>query len=503
MRPEDVSVGALAVAGSTDRYAARRFSVTRTPDEPITATVAELREAYNSGRSQPYAWRAKQLSQFWKMLVECQGEFEAALMADLHKSKFDSFLTEFSLVRAEIKYFQKHLKRLMKPESRGTTWLTFPGKGFVLRESLGLVLVFGAWNYPVQLSLLPMVGALAAGNCVLLKAPSFTDKVSAALAKCVPLYLDPACVRVLEGPREVSEALLKCRWDKIFYTGSTYVGRIVARAAAETLTPVVLELGGKSPCIVDKSADLTLAAKRIAFSGFNNSGQLCVRVDHVLVHEQVAPRFMAELKKQIVAMYSAEPQKSEFFGRIVNRGAWERLARLVADNRARVVHGGESDAADLYVAPTVFDFGPDYEAFTNSTLQADELFGPLLPCATFSSLDHAIKHCNSLPTGKPLGLYGFGTDAAFVDALLRKTTSGGVNINDASMHVINGKLPFGGVGNSGMGAYHERYSWDCFTHEKAVLQKTSWVESLGSCLLDSRFPPYTSFRKRNVKLLSA
>ena len=301
----------------------------------------------------------------------------------------------------------------------------------------------GAWNYPVQLSLLPMVGAIAAGNCIVLKPGSYAVACSNVLTKMVNKYMDPECITCIEGNRQITSALLAERFDKIMFTGSGFVGKIVARAAAEHLTPTVLELGGKSPCIVDKKVDLEHAATRLAWGALMNSGQTCIRPDFLMVHEAVAEDFLRELKKAIVTLYTAEPHKTEFFGRLINSVAYERLSKLVEENKTFMVHGGNKIAEEKYIEPTIFDFGSDMEAFADSSIMQDEVFGPLIPCVRFSDVEQVIAFVKTLHTGKPLALYAFSKDPKFVKAIKTRTTSGGLCINDTMMHVATHSLPFG------------------------------------------------------------
>ena len=394
------------------------------------------------------------------------------------------YITEVNVVEHEIQTAIDHLDDWMAPTSVVNNLLNLPGKSFVYKDPLGVVLIIGAWNYPVQLSLAPLVGAIAAGCCAVLKLPS--DKYSAAssraIAQCVEGYLDQGAIRVVEGDRNATQAVLAQRWDKIFFTGGCFVGKMVAEAAAKHLTPTCLELGGKSPCIVDKSADLDIAAKRICWGAFMNAGQTCVRPDYLLVHASVADAFIAKFKAAIETMYSKDAAATEWFGRIVNERAAQRLAEVLTEDKQYVVHGGETDTAACFVAPTVLDFGADEEAFAKSASMKDELFGPLSPILRYSDTSAVTAFVNARE--KPLGLYVFTTDNTVRDTVLRDTSSGAADVNDVIMHMTNDELPFGGVGNSGMGAYHGERSFLQFTHEKAVLYVRSDYHTLRRpCLL--------------------
>jgi acyl-CoA reductase-like NAD-dependent aldehyde dehydrogenase len=329
---------------------------------------------------------------------------------------------------------------------------------------------------------------------------------SHALAKAITKHFDQDCIRAVEGNREMTSALLAETFETIFFTGSAFVGKIVAEAAARNLRPCVLELGGKSPTIVDRSANLEHAVMRLVWGTFVNGGQTCVRPDFCMVHEDVAEEFFRLCKHYVRQFYGEDPQKTEWFGRCINDGAFKRLQGLLQDStsKAKVVCGGASDAADRFIAPTVLDFGKDIAAFAKSPVMEDEIFGPLLPCVRYTELESVITFIRGLNTGKPLALYCFATDADVISQVKTRTTSGGLVINDCLMHLANHELPFGGVGNSGMGAYHGIRSFNAFTHEKAVLQKSPWLDQsiLFKPLLAARFPPYTPIKAALVKTFS-
>eukprot|EP00462_Mataza_sp_D1_P019630 CAMPEP_0175138236 /NCGR_PEP_ID=MMETSP0087-20121206/10236_1 /TAXON_ID=136419 /ORGANISM="Unknown Unknown, Strain D1" /LENGTH=536 /DNA_ID=CAMNT_0016421115 /DNA_START=40 /DNA_END=1650 /DNA_ORIENTATION=- len=471
----------------------------------VPKMVAGMREVFDSDRTLKKEWRIQQLKNLKRMIMECKEELCEALQKDLHKSPFEGFATELGLCISEINVALDELGEWMKPEKKANSPLNIPCWSTTQRDPLGMVLVMGAWNYPMQLSLVPMVGAICGGNCVVLKPGSYAVASSNCLARVIPRYMDPDCIKVVEGNRDLTSALLKERWDKIFFTGSGYVGRVVARAAAEHMTPCVLELGGKSPCIIDRSADLEHAVERLVWGTFVNGGQTCVRPDFVMVHEAVADAFFQQVQKTIVQFYGSDPQQSQWFGRCINAGAFKRLSKLTEENKDYVVVGGQVDAADKFISPTVFDFGSNLQAFEASSLMQDELFGPLLPCFRYSSIDSVVSFVRRLPTGKPLALYAFTQNPSVAHTIKTRTTSGGLNINDVIMHLANHTLPFGGVGSSGMGNYHGRYSFDCFTHEKAVLEKSQFLDQSIAFkpLLAARFPPYTPLKQNLVKVFTA
>jgi len=471
-----------------------------TADE-VPGLVEELRSTFRSEKTQSVKWRKEQLRNFGRMIDECQKEFCEGMFEDLHKSPFEGYLTELGLVKNEIETALEHLDSWMIPEKKSNSALNIPCWSTTQRDPLGVVLIMGAWNYPVQLALAPMVGAIAGGNCILMKPGSYSPATSNILARIIPEYLDQDAIRVIEGNRDVTSAVLKERFEKIFFTGSGFVGRIVARAAAEHMTPCVLELGGKSPCVVDSSADLEHASQRLCWGTFLNGGQTCVRPDFCLVHEDVADAFFKQMQKTLLSFYGENPQETEWFGRCINESAFTRLAQLVEENKQYIVTGGKMDKADKFISPTVLDFGSDIDLFRNSSVMQDEIFGPLLPCFRYKNIEDAVSMIKDLPTGKPLALYAFGSDATFIKTIKTRTTSGGLCINDCLMHLANHDLPFGGVGSSGMGSYHGKYSFDCFTHEKAVLEKSQLLDQsvLFKPLLGVRFPPYNKQKKFLVK----
>ena len=412
----------------------------------------------------------------------------------MHKNSIEAYFTEINFAETEAQHMLDHLDEYMAPEKVATDILNVPGWSRIYRDPRGVALIMAPWNYPVNLAFMPVAGAIAAGCCVMLKVPSpkYTAETSKVMADLVREYLDPACVMVAEGGREITGPLLEERWDVIFFTGGCFVGRLVAAAAAKHLTPCVLELGGKSPCIVDASADLGIASKRISWGAFMNAGQTCVRPDYLCVHERVADAFLARMRAQSKACYSENAQDSEWFGRVINARAHARVAAIVDDAQrsGHVAMGGRTDASDNYVEPTILDFGSDWDAFRASKAMEDEIFGPVLPMIRYGSLDDVIAHvCDG---EKPLSLYCFTTNGGVRNRVLTETSSGSVNINDVIMHMSNHLLPFGGVGQSGMGAYHGKRTFDCFTHSKAVLIKTNYLD------IPSRYPPYNGF---DVQLL--
>ncbi|MFE3525173.1 aldehyde dehydrogenase family protein [Streptomyces sp. NPDC059161] len=425
--------------------------------------VARLRATFRSGRTKPVEWRTTQLRRLREMLTTHGDDIAQALHADLGKSSTEAFRTEIDFTVREIDHTLDHLSEWLRPESApvpahlgddATAWTQY--------DPLGVVLVIAPWNYPVQLLLTPLLGALASGNAVVVKPSELAPAASSAMARLLPQYLDTDAVAVVEGAVPETTALLAERFDHIFYTGNGVVGRIVMRAAAEHLTPVTLELGGKSPVFVDRDTDLSAVAARLARGKFLNAGQTCVAPDYVLTDPTTARALESELARAVEDLFGTEPQHSPEYGRIVNERHFDRLSALLASGRT--VTGGAGDRADKYIAPTVLaDVAP------GSPVMQEEIFGPILPIVTVPGLDDAIDFIND--RDKPLALYVFTDSAATRERLTAETSSGGLGFGLPLAHLTVSDLPFGGVGESGMGSYHGRYSIETFSHRKAVLSK--------------------------------
>lgn len=453
----------------------------------LAERVAALRSVFESERTRPYAWRVEQLTGLARMLETEEAALLEALRVDMGKPRLEAWSSEINEVAASVRYLRKSLKKWMRPERVATPVALQPGKSWVQREPLGVVLIIAPWNYPLLLSLNPLAGALAAGNTALLKPSEVAPATSALLARLLPQYLDREAVAVVEGGVQETTELLAQRWDHVFYTGSGTVGRIVMQAAAEHLTPVTLELGGKSPCIVDAEVDLEVAVKRIAWAKFFNCGQTCVAPDYVLVHEGIHDTFVERLKATVRSFWGERPIESQDYGRIINARHHRRLMQLLAGS-ARIALGGEANESERYLAPTVLTHVDPDEA-----VMQEEIFGPILPVLKVSSIEQAISFVNARP--KPLALYLFSSDAHHQERVLARTSSGGAVINHAVVHLAVQGLPFGGVGPSGMGAYHGKYSFETFTHRKAVLKKST---ALDPTLV---YPPYTSSKEAWLKRL--
>lgn len=408
-----------------------------------------------------------------------ENDIISALKKDLGKSVSESWI-ELGGVLSEIELMVKELPAWAQAEKVATPLVLQPGKSSIQFSPYGLVLILSPWNYPFQLAMKPLIGALAAGNRVVVKPSEISNTVSGVLSKIIISCLPATEVVVIEGGVEQTQALLKEKFDFIFFTGSTQVGRIVMKAAAEHLTPVVLELGGKSPCIVDESADIRQTAKRIVWGKFSNAGQTCVAPDYILVHQSVKERLINECKDVLTQFYGARPQQSPDFGRIVSTRHLERLVSLIEGSK--IVVGGEHDPSERYLAPTLVD-----NVQWTDKLMSEEIFGPILPFLAYEELDDALDKIRSLP--KPLALYLFSTNTHHQDKVSTQVSFGGGCINDTIVHLGNHHLPFGGVGESGMGAYHGKYSFETFSHKKSIFQQTTLVD------IPVRYPPYGNKEK--------
>ncbi|WIX79324.1 aldehyde dehydrogenase family protein [Amycolatopsis carbonis] len=428
----------------------------------IPDVVSRLRKSFASGRTKPLSWRREQLGALKRMLLKQEDDFLAALHTDLAKNATEARRTELMFIVNEVDDTLEHLDEWLAPQPAGLPERLLPAEGRVVREPLGVALIIGPWNYPLHLALAPLVGVLAAGNAAVVKPSELSPTVSAAIARHVPAYLDPEAVAVVEGAIPETTELLEQHFDHIFYTGNGVVGRIVMTAAAKHLTPVALELGGKSPVIVDTDVDLLVVAQRIVDTKFMNAGQTCVAPDYVLAIGDTAAQLEPLLTEALHAKFGDDPAASPDYGRIVNTRHFDRLSHLLAGGR--VVTGGQTDRAAKFIAPTVLaDVAPD------APVMGEEIFGPILPVLAVSSLDDAIAFITG--RDKPLALYAFTGSEAVKQRILTETSSGAVTFGMPVLHLVAPELPFGGVGESGMGRYHGKYSIDTFSNLKAVLDK--------------------------------
>ncbi|BFM40206.1 aldehyde dehydrogenase [Synechocystis sp. LKSZ1] len=441
----------------------------------FSSLLHQQRQYFNTGATRPLAFRLEQLKKLKTLIQEYEPQILQALQQDLYKPNFEGYLTEILAATKEIDYAIKHLPQWIKPRSVPISLETFPGQACIYPDPLGVVLIISPWNYPFGLALSPLVGAIAAGNCAVIKPSELSPATSAVITDLLNRHFPPELIQVMEGDASVSQALLQERFDHIFFTGGTRIGKIVMEAAAKHLTPVTLELGGKTPCIVDREIDLTETAKRIAWGKFLNAGQTCVAPDYLLVQETIQQPLLQTLQQAIEDFYGTNPAESPDYGRIINQRQFDRLVGLL--DSGDIDYGGACDPVSRYLAPTLMT-----NVSTDAPVMAEEIFGPILPILTYQSLETAIAFVNERP--KPLALYLFSKDSQKQAQVLAGTSSGGVCINDTIMHLGVTDLPFGGVGPSGMGQYHGKASFDTFSHFKSVLKRPFWLES------GLRYPPY-------------
>ena len=445
------------------------------------------KQFFETGWTRDLAFRICQLQLLADAMRKNETVLGEALKKDLGKSAFESYATEIGFVLADIRYTIQNLQKWSAPKRVRTPLYLFPGKSKIQKEPYGSVLILGPYNYPVQLLAEPLVGAIAAGNCAVLKPSELTPHVSEAMYQIVHSTFKEEYIACVEGGVEVNQELLSQKFDYIFFTGSERVGRIVMKAAAENLTPVTLELGGKSPVIIEKTANIKEAARRIAWGKLMNAGQTCVAPDYVLVDESRKQQFLTEMKTAFSHLYGKEIKKNPDFGRIVNERHMERLQKILEQDAKYLFCGGEADTLQRYIEPAILDLGKDQ----NAASMQEELFGPILPVLSYHKLEDAVRFVNK--RAKPLALYLFTKKRSAEKFVLERVSSGGVCVNDTISHLINPDLPFGGVGASGMGQYHGKYSFDTFTHEKSVFYKPAdW--NLPVC-----YPPFTKGKMNLVK----
>ena len=447
-----------------------------TSSEQISKVYSAQREYFRSGVLTDVKLRKANLKAFEKALLKWEKTLCDALLSDLHKSYEEAYMTEISIVLGEIRTHIRKINSWTKPERRSTPLKLFPSSSKIVSEPLGNTLIISPWNYPVQLLLVPLVGAISAGCTAVLKPSPYVPAVSEAIQRMIEDTFPPEYIAVVQGNRDVNSALLNLRWDLIFFTGSPSLGKKVMSAAAANLTPVVLELGGKSPCIIDSSADIKVAAKRVAWGKSLNAGQTCIAPDYLLVHKSVKDEFLAELKRNFDLLLGPDPKQSEHVVRMVNDSAFERLTSYL--NQGEIYSGGQSDASQRYIAPTILD-----NVSSDAPVMQEEIFGPVFPVLTFETLDQALSFVRDRE--KPLAFYYYGKSGDYV---LKHSTSGGCCINDCIMHIANEHLPFGGVGNSGMGSYHGKLSFDVFSHRRAVVSTSPHLD------VPFRYMPYRWFK---------
>ncbi len=444
------------------------------------------RTYFKSGATKSIEFRIHQLKTLKKLLTEHEEEFNKAVYADFRKPELETYATELGIIHNEISYTLKKLKKWARPQRVSQVVVNFPSYNYAMAEPYGAVLIIAPWNYPIQLALLPLVGAIAAGNTVVIKPSEITTNTSAAIHRILSKWFKKEFVAVAEGGVETNKDLLEQDFDYIFFTGSTRVGKIVMQAAAKNLTPLTLELGGKSPCIVDSSADLKTAARRIAWGKFLNAGQTCVAPDYLLIDSSVKEIFLTYFEGAIREFYGEDPQQSPDYPRVVNHDHYDRLAGYLAEGT--IFCGGKTDRNENYIEPTVL---VDIEA--GAKVMEEEIFGPILPVLTFNKMAEAIRIINEKP--KPLALYVFTTKDDVEETIMNACSFGGGAVNDVVAHLGNHHLPFGGVGKSGFGAYHGKTSFDTFSHTKSIMKKPLWLD------IPFRYAPYKGKLKWIKKVL--
>lgn len=455
-------------------------SVGNTPENRmVQQATARCRAFFESGRTRDLRFRLDALRRLRTAILHHEQELYEALREELHKSPSESYMTETSMVLSEIDLHLRKLKHWARPQRVTTPFFLWPSRSRIVRQPLGTVLIIAPWNYPFQLLFNPLVGAISAGNCAVLKTSPYVPQTNRVMARIIDETFEPGHVALLEGDREMNTALLAERFDHIFFTGSTSFGRAVMEAAARHLTPVTLELGGKSPCIVDADADLKIAARRIVWGKLLNAGQTCVAPDYLLVQHTVRDALIGQIVLEIRRAFGEDPRHNPLYPRIVTETATRRLIEAL-HHSGGILTGGEYDLQERYMAPTLIaDPAPD------SPLLTEEIFGPILPLLSFEKIDEAIHYVNERP--RPLALYYFGGTCG-TRRILNETTSGGACINDTIVHLANHRLPFGGVGPSGMGRYHGRQSFEQFSNPRSVIHSTTLFD------IPVRYAPYRPLR---------
>lgn len=453
-------------------------------EQEIKDLVTRQRKYFQTGATLPVSVRVDALKRLYGVISGCEKEIHTALKRDLGKSGFESYMCETGLVLEEISYMLKHIHRFAREKNVRTPLAQFHSRSFKKPSPYGVTLIMSPWNYPFMLTLSPLVDALAAGNTAVVKPSAYSPHTSDVILQILSQCFDPEYVAVVTGGRAENTCLLREHFDYIFFTGSQFVGKEVMRNAAEHLTPVTLELGGKSPCIVDKSADIKLAARRIVFGKYLNCGQTCVAPDYIYCHRSVKDRLVKEVQKQIQKQYGKQPLRNPNYGKIINEKHFDRLLGLIDKNKT--VHGGDSDRHALRIEPTVLD----NVTFADAVMQ-EEIFGPIMPILIFDSLDEVIHNINAMP--HPLALYLFTSDKAAAKKVTSRCGFGGGCINDTIIHLATTEMGFGGFGESGMGSYHGKVGFDTFSHYKSIVDKKTWID------LPMRYQPYRKLHEKMIR----
>ncbi|MFT5278127.1 MAG: aldehyde dehydrogenase (NAD+) [Glaciecola sp.] len=443
------------------------------------ANIDELKRTFSTGKTKAYQWRIEQLKALKQMLEENSKEITISLHSDLGKSDTEAWLSEIGYSIGAIKDILKSLKSWMKPRKVSTPMIAQPGKSYTLSEPLGVALIIGAWNYPFQLVVTPLIAAIAAGNCAVIKPSELAEATSALLAKLLPKYLDNTAFKVVEGGKDETTELLSQAFDKYFYTGGEHVGRIVMMAAAKHLAPVTLELGGKSPCIVDGATNLEVAVRRIVWGKWMNAGQTCVAPDYILIEEEYLADFSQRLIAEIKKQYGTKVAENKDYGKIINQRHCSRLINYL--DGLNIIHGGKHNVEQRFIEPTVV-----VQPAANSALMQEEIFGPILPILTFKTKQQMLDSVTSRP--KPLAAYVFTSNGKFEAEVIEQVCAGSICINDTNIFFANHNLPFGGVGASGMGQYHGKSGFDSFSHKKSVMKRSFKFDAA------IRYAPFSKFK---------
>ena len=451
-------------------------------NDKIVDVIENQKAFFRTGKTLELKFRLSQLKKLYSAILKYESEIFEAIYLDFKKSTFEVYGTEVAMVQDEIRYFLKKLPKLMRPEKVKSSLASLPAQSFIYKEPYGLSLIIGPWNYPINLILEPLVGAISAGNCVVLKPSELAANTSKIVKTIVGEIYDESYVAVIEGGADVTQSLLAEKFDHIFFTGSVKVGKIVYEAAAKNLTPCILELGGKSPCIVDKDAEIDLAARRIVWGKFVNGGQTCVAPDYLLLHKSIKKPLLEKIVFYTKKHYGENPKESPDFPRVIDKRNFNRLKPFLDNGRIEI--GGESDENEKYIAPTVLD-----EISWNDPIMQEEIFGPILPVMEFEDLAEALNDIKDRP--KPLALYYFSKNKKKQEMVLKEVGSGGGCINDTLFQFGSPSIPVGGVGNSGIGKYHGKDSFYAFSNSKGIVKKSNWLD------IPLRYPPY----KDNLRLL--
>jgi len=455
--------------------------------QAAVGTISEKqRSFFGTHRSKNVDFRIEQLKRLKTAVLDYEGKVMEALYRDLHKSRMEAYNTEIGLSLREISHNIKHLKSWAKPSKvKGTIFFPF-SKSFILCEPYGVILIIAPWNYPFQLIMFPLIGAIAAGNCAVLKPSEVSSNTAQAIRDMIGDYFEEDYISVVQGGAEVAQQLLEQRFDYILYTGGGSAGKMVMKAASEHLTPVTLQLGGKNPCIVDNDIDVEKTARRIAWGKLLNSGQSCVAPDYLLIHREVKEKLVSSIEEKIVEFCGDDIKSSEDYGRIINEQHFNRLSEYLEEGE--IILGGDTDPEELYIAPTLIE-----NVSTNAKVMQEEIFGPILPIIEYSEISEAIAFVSNRP--KPLALYIFSNNEKIQQRVLRETSSGGVCINDTVVHFTHTELPFGGVGDSGFGKYHGKSTFELFSNARSVMKQSVLLD------LKTRYPPATEIRLKMIKRL--